>query len=112
MTSTRSADYTKPLLIGIVGTGFNAQFHIKSLVQVRNCVVTGVVGRPFTDEPSKSAKETAELARSLKVGNPVIFKDAESMAMSDKVEAIWICSPNYTRVEVMQAIVRGMMKFK
>lgn len=88
-THSRSSDYTKPLLIGIVGTGFNAQFHIKSLVQVRNCTVTGIVGRPWTIEPSKSAKETAELARTLKVGNPSIFRDVETLAMSENVEAIW-----------------------
>lgn len=33
------------LRIGIIGTGFNAQFHIRSFVSVRNCLITGFVSR-------------------------------------------------------------------
>jgi predicted dehydrogenase len=87
-----SADYTRPLLIGIVGTGFNAKFHIRSLVHVRNCVVTGIVGSKWneeTNQPTDSAKECVDLARSMKVGDPVIYKDIESMVHSPSVEAIW-----------------------
>jgi len=53
----------QPLRIGFVGGGFISRFHIQSLVEVRDCEVTGVSSRTMA-----SAEETAALARELGVG--------------------------------------------
>jgi len=92
--------------IGFVGAGFNANFHVRSLVQVRDCTVAGVVG----SKGSTSAAKLADLAKELRLGTPIVFESVEELAASPKVNAIWITSPNFTRVEVMQAIVRGNAK--
>ena len=34
---------TEPLRLGIIGAGFNARFHLQSLVSVRDVVVAGVM---------------------------------------------------------------------
>ncbi len=104
------------LRIGFIGTGFNAQFHVRSLLHVRNCIVTAIVGRSATKEdtpssgattPSESAKELQTLVRSLRLGDPIIFDSAKELASSSLVDAIWITAPNFTRVSTIEAIVEG-----
>jgi predicted dehydrogenase len=90
------------LYIGFVGGGFNTEFHIRSLVQVRSCYVAGV-----TSGSHESALRCVELAKKLRLGSPRVYKTVDEMAASEQVNAIWICCPNYLRIEVMEAIVRG-----
>ncbi len=92
----------EPLRIGIVGAGFNARFHLQSLVSVRDVTVAGVMSRT-----TESAKALADYARELRIGDPGVFEDPEEMAADDSVDAIWINCPNFARVSTMQAIVAG-----
>jgi predicted dehydrogenase len=93
---------TTPLRIGVLGAGFNARFHVQSLVSVRDVVVGGVQSRTRA-----SAEELACLSAELRVGEPTVFDDAEAMAASPEVDAVWINCPNDVRIEVMEALVRG-----
>ena len=52
-----------PLSIGMIGSGFNARFHIRSLVSVRDCTVGGI-----TSPNPEHAREAAGLATELGVG--------------------------------------------
>jgi predicted dehydrogenase len=88
--------------VGFVGGGFVARFHIRSFVGVRDGDVRGVVGRDGT------AEEAAALARTLGVGEAKPFKSITEMVAHPEIDAIWICAPNFTRIEVMEEIVRAV----
>ncbi|MGD2122631.1 MAG: Gfo/Idh/MocA family oxidoreductase [Gemmatimonadota bacterium] len=90
----------KRLGIGFVGGGFVGKFHIRSLVGVRDADVIGLVGRD-----DDSAEEAAGLARSLGVGDARAFDSITEMVSNPDVDAVWICAPNFTRLEVMEEIV-------
>ena len=93
----------KRLGIGLVGGGFVGKFHIRSLVGVRDADMVSVVGKQ-TD----SAREAAGLARSLGVGDARIAKSISEMVADPEVDALWICAPNFTRLEVMEEIVYAL----
>ena len=93
--------------IGFVGGGFITRFHIRSWVGVRDADVLGIV-----DPDEKRAREAAALAKSLRVGEPRVFKSLTAMAADPRIDAIWICSPNYTRLEVMDEIAQAVVKGK
>jgi len=80
-----------------VGAGFNAQFHIRSWVGVRGADILGVVSRD-------RAEEAASLARSLGVGDARAYASITEMVADPAIDAIWICAPNFTRIEVMEEI--------
>jgi predicted dehydrogenase len=87
------------LRIGFVGAGFMAQFHLRSLLGVRNAVISGVVSaQPMRRESFAAA------ADELGLGPCTAFADLEAMLSSGAVDAIWIASPNYTRLDIMRAI--------
>jgi predicted dehydrogenase len=86
--------------IGFVGSGFVSQFHIRSLVSVRDADVAGVVS------PTREhAEAAAALATRLGVGSPKVFRSIAEMVADPAVDALWICSPNDTRVAVVEEIV-------
>jgi predicted dehydrogenase len=86
--------------IGFVGSGFVSQFHIRSLVSVRDADVAGVVS------PTREhAEAAAALAKQLGVGSPKVFRSIAEMAADPAVDALWSCSPNDTRVAVVEEIV-------
>jgi predicted dehydrogenase len=86
--------------IGFVGSGFVSQFHIRSLVSVRDADVAGVVS------PTREhAEAAAALAKRLGVGSPKVFRSIAEMVADPAVDALWICSPNDTRVAVVEEIV-------
>lgn len=86
--------------IGIVGSGFAARFHIQSLVGVRDADVAAVAS------PTREhAEEAAALAEQLSVGSPHVYTKTADMVEDPTVDAVWICSPNDTRLAVVEAIV-------
>lgn len=89
----------KRLGIGIIGGGFISRFHIRSLIGVRNVDVMGVVSRT-----KKSARETASLSKEMGLGEARVFDSITTMVADPAIEAVWICSPNFTRLEVMEEI--------
>ncbi|OGU66790.1 MAG: dehydrogenase [Stygiobacter sp. RIFOXYC12_FULL_38_8] len=89
--------------VGMIGAGFNAQFHIRSWVSVRDADINGIF-----DRNTERAQEAASLARVLHVGEPKIFSSVTEMVADPNIDAIWICSPNFTRIEVMEEIVNAV----
>ena len=89
----------KTLRIGLVGTGFIAQFHLRSMVGVRHLEVTGVYSR----SADKRAK-IVDLVDELGLGECKSHDSLESLVRADNVDAIWILSPNDTRLDVMRTI--------
>ncbi|MEZ6004510.1 MAG: Gfo/Idh/MocA family oxidoreductase [Planctomycetota bacterium] len=92
----------QPLRIGFVGAGFNTNFHLQALTEVRDCLVTGVASRTLA-----SAERSAALARELNLGPARAFETVQEMAADESVDAIWVNSPNDSRVAVMEAIAAG-----
>ncbi|MFH1765495.1 MAG: Gfo/Idh/MocA family oxidoreductase, partial [Gemmatimonadota bacterium] len=93
----------KRLGVGFVGGGFVGKFHIRSFVGVRDADVLGVVGGD-----DDSAQEAAALARSLGVGEARAFDSITEMVADPAIDALWICAPNFTRLEVMEEIVHAL----
>jgi predicted dehydrogenase len=88
--------------IGIIGSGFNARFHLQAFVAVREADVRGV-----WSPNAPHAAATAALARKLDVGDARPYTSITELVSDPAIEAIWLCGPNYARVENVQEIVRA-----
>ncbi len=93
----------KRLGVGFIGAGFIAKFHIRSWIGVRDADVLGVVS--LTEEESE---EAAVLARELNVGEAKVYRSITDMVADPAIDAIWICAPNFTRLENMEEIVNAL----
>jgi predicted dehydrogenase len=89
--------------VGFVGAGFITKFHIRSWVGVRDADILGIVSRT-----EKRAEEAAALARKLNVGEAKAYKSITDMVADPAIDAIWICAPNFTRLENMEEIVTAL----
>ena len=90
----------KRLGVGIIGAGFVARFHIRSWVGVRDADILGITGK----DPEMS-EEAAALVKKLGVGEPKIYKTVSEMVADPSIDAVWICAPNFARIENMEEIV-------
>ncbi|GAG40904.1 unnamed protein product, partial [marine sediment metagenome] len=93
--------------VGFVGAGFITRFHIRSWLGVRDADIMGIVSRT-----KEKANEAASLARKLNVGEAKAYKSATDMVADPAIDAIWICAPNFTRLENMEEIVSALEKGK
>jgi predicted dehydrogenase len=89
--------------VGFVGGGFVGKFHIRSWVGVRDADVLGVVSGGHDSAASASA-----LARELGVGDAKPYASVTEMVADPAIDALWICAPNFTRLEVMEEIVHAV----
>ena len=87
--------------IGFVGSGFNAQFHLRSMVGVREADVRGI-----WSPNHQNALKAAMLARTLDVGDATAYRSLEAMVLDPAIEAIWLCGANHARIENVETIVR------
>ena len=97
----------KRLGIGFVGGGFITRFHIQSLIGVRDCDVVGVMSRT-----QESAEESAKLARATGVGDANAYDTITDMVADPRIDALWICSPNFTRIETFEEIAEAIISGK
>ena len=97
----------KVLGVGFVGGGFVAQFHIRSWVGVRNADINGIVARTTAE-----AEQAATLVKELNLGEGKVFKSVTDMVADPAIDAIWICAPNFTRVEIMEEIANAVSSGK
>jgi predicted dehydrogenase len=94
---------TRRLGVGFIGSGFITRFHIRAWEAVRDADVRGV-----WSPNCANAEDAAALARSLRVGDARAFESIEAMVADDSVDAIWICGPNFSRVDNMSRIVSAI----
>ncbi len=91
--------------VGFIGSGFMTRFHIRSWEAVRDADIRGIWS------PTRvNAEDAAALARSLRVGDARAFDSIEAMVADEAIDCIWICGPNFSRVENMEAIVAAIGK--
>ena len=92
-----------PLRIGLLGSGFIANFHLQALLGVRDAQVSRVFS------PTRTHRETlANKANGMGLGPCKAYGSVEELVASDEVDAIWILGPNDTRLDHMRAISRAM----
>jgi predicted dehydrogenase len=95
----------RTLGVGFIGSGFITRFHIRSWVGVRDADVRGVWS------PSRQrAEEAAALARDLRVGDAQAYGSIEEMVEDPAIDCIWICGPNFARVENMERILAALSR--
>ena len=89
--------------VGFIGSGFMTRFHIRSWEAVRDADIRGIYS------PTRAnAENAAALARSLRVGDARAFESIEAMVADEAIDAIWICGPNFARVDNMERIVAAI----
>ena len=94
--------------IGFIGGGFITRFHIQSLLGVRHCDVVGVMSRT-----KASAEESAALARSIGVGDEAkAYNTITDMIADPNINALWVCSPNFARIETFEEIANAISSGK
>ena len=99
---------SKRLGIGFIGGGFITRFHIKSLISVRDVDVIGVMSRT-----KSSAEESAALARTVGVGAQAKAYDTITHMVADpNIDALWVCSPNFARIETFEEIASAISSGK
>jgi predicted dehydrogenase len=91
--------------VGFIGSGFITRFHIRSWLGVRGADVRGVWS-PHREH----AEEAAALARTLNVGDAAAYGSIEEMVADPAIDCIWICGPNYARIENMERIVAALSR--
>ena len=93
----------KRLGVGFVGSGFITKFHLRSWEGVRDADVLGIWS------PNQvNARETAELAAELGVGDAKAFGSLREMVAAPEIDCIWICGPNHQRVANMEEIAAAV----
>lgn len=90
------------LRIGMIGSGFIANFHLDSMIGVRNAAVTGVYS------PTKQHRDAfARKATRMGLGPCKAYGSLKGLVEAKDVDALWILSPNDTRLEAMRTIHRA-----
>lgn len=81
------------------------RFHIRSWEAVRDADILGIYS------PTRAnAESAAMLARSLHVGDAKAFGSIEAMVADESIDCIWLCGPNFARVQNMESIVATIKK--
>ena len=98
---------TKRLGIGFIGGGFISRFHIQSLIGVRDVDVVGVMSKT-----KQSAEETAAIANDLNLGPAKAYDTITEMVEDPKIDALWVCSPNFARIDTFEEIANAIQSGK
>jgi predicted dehydrogenase len=99
----RRAKRAGPLRIGLLGSGFIANFHLQALLGVRDAEVGGVYS------PTRAHREAlANTANGMGLGPCRAHGSVEELVASEEVDAVWILGPNDTRLDHMRAIREAM----
>ena len=86
--------------VGIVGAGFIGNFHVESFKGVRDGNIVAVASRRLS-----SAQTLAAHAEDIGVGTDVsAYDDVAELVRDPRVDAVWVLTPNFTRIEIVKAI--------
>ncbi|MBI4544528.1 MAG: Gfo/Idh/MocA family oxidoreductase [Gemmatimonadetes bacterium] len=89
--------------IGMIGSGFNARFHLQAFTAVRDADILGV-----WSPKRENAEAAAALARRLEVGPARRYGSITEMVEDPRIHALWLCGPNFARVENVEEIVHAL----
>ena len=87
--------------VGFIGAGFiTKEFHAPTFHRIRDADITGIMN------PTESKAESmAESCPSVATGDPIATDSVRDLVQHRAVDAVWITSPNHTRVGTVEAIV-------
>lgn len=91
--------------VGLVGAGFINGFHTKAWQGVRGADIRGIL-----DKDRERAEKAAAVCRETRVGDPKIYSDIAEMACDPAINALWLGTPNYTRIPLMEQIVKEIQE--
>ena len=86
------------LKIGMIGAGFVAGFHAKSLQSVRNVKLTGVCAPQGAQQLARTARETG-------LGHAKVYKTTQELCKA--VDVVAIFAPNFARLDIMRDIAKA-----
>jgi len=86
--------------VGLIGSGFNAGFHLQAFRAVRDADVLGIWSPTETH-----AAAAAERARRLDVGEAKPYGSIRDMVADPAIDALWLTGPNHRRLENIEEIV-------
>ena len=89
----------KTLKLGFIGAGFIAKFQAIAMKQVRHCEISAIFDHTGAAELARYAKEN-------RLGEPKIFKSIKEVC--EHCDAVAIFAPNYTRISIMEEIVKAV----
>ena len=98
---------SKRLGIGIVGSGFNAKFHMLGFVGVRDADILGVWSPNQTN-----AAATAAYSKKMGVGDAKPYPSIAAMVEDPAIDAIWMCGPNHARIDNFEELVSSVERGK
>ena len=85
--------------VGFIGAGFIARFMAESWKGIRDADITAIYNH---NKPR--AEELCAYTESLRMPKPRPYDDLHEMLSDPRVDAVWIMTPNFMRVETMRAI--------
>ncbi|MGH8129422.1 MAG: Gfo/Idh/MocA family protein [Steroidobacteraceae bacterium] len=86
--------------VGLIGSGFNAGFHLQAFRAVRDADVLGV-----WSPTSRNASAAAERARQFDVGEAKPYASIRDLVADPAIDALWLTGPNHRRLENVEEIV-------
>lgn len=86
--------------VGLIGSGFNARFHLQAFRAVRDAEVRGI----WSPNPKNVAAATA-LARSFDIGETKPYASIADLVADPAIDSLWITGPNHTRLANIEEIV-------
>jgi len=91
----------------MVGSGFNAKFHLLGFQGVRDADVLGV----WSPNHSNAA-DTAAMSTQLGVGDAKPYPSIAAMVEDPAIDAIWVSGPNQARIENVEEVVSTLERGK
>jgi myo-inositol 2-dehydrogenase / D-chiro-inositol 1-dehydrogenase len=91
-------DNTKTIRYGIIGTGLMGCEHIRNLAAIPGTAVTAIA------DPHLPSREAAQACLPKNVEAPAEFHDFHDLLRSNLVDAVVVCTPNFTHIDVLNAI--------
>ena len=89
--------------VGLIGSGFNAGFHLRAFRAVRDADVLGI-----WSPTARNAAAAAEHARRLDIGEARPYSSIRAMVADPAIDALWLMGPNHRRVENVEEIVDAL----
>ena len=90
--------------IGFIGAGFITRtFHAETLRAIRDAHGAGVM-----NPTQRKAEAVAADVREAGCGEPSVYGDVRELVRDPDVDAVWVTSPNYVRVDTVSAIVEEL----
>jgi predicted dehydrogenase len=94
--------------IGYIGAGFVTNtYHIPSWKNIRNAEIKAICAAH-----EETAKYSANICKEIGVGKPKVYTDIREMVNDPNVDAVWITTPHYFRIPIMEIIAEEVLQGK